>query len=600
GKNDPVKWAKGSRPVLVQASGGWRLTIAERKRILLDNIYGVDIDAQAVEVTKLSLLLKVLEGETEQSLSRQMRLLHERVLPDLGSNIKCGNSLIGPDFYDDAKASKLGDEELNRINVFDWEKEFPTIMKDGGFDAVIGNPPYLRIQGLQEYYGNQIDYFIKHYQSAVKRFDLYLLFTEKGFSLLKEDGFLGFICPHKFLNSDFGSGLREFLVKNYALETFISFGNNLIFSQASTYTGILLLKKSRKECFSYYEFPTLLPPEMPLGLAALDKKDFAEYKYQSLSSEPWTLTLSSTQGLIEKLRQQTFTVGDVFESVFQGIVTGIDEIYLLAPISENGKIIECFSQREEGNIKIEKGILKPLLKGEDVSRYTETSFKYYCIYPYKLVEGKTVILQEDELASEYPLAYRYLKQYKNELKDLRVKYKTNPKYWYSCHRARSIAAFERERIIAAEISLGCNMTLDTNNLYHNTTVYSLLPSLSLQEKNQYWLGLLNSIVMWWFLANTGNVLRGGYFRFKTHYLNPFPLRRINFSDSTDRVRHNSMVELVERMLDLHKQLASARTDQDRTMLQRRIDATDKQIDALVYDLYALTEEEIRIVEAATQ
>src|SRR5207253_7481289 len=100
-ENDPAKWARGSKPVLVQASGGvWKLTIAERKRILLANIYGVDIDSQAVETTKLSLLLKVLEGESEGSLAARFRLFHkERALPDLDGNVKCGNSLIGPDFY---------------------------------------------------------------------------------------------------------------------------------------------------------------------------------------------------------------------------------------------------------------------------------------------------------------------------------------------------------------------------------------------------------------------------------------------------------------------------------------------------------------------
>ncbi len=308
------------------ARGEWRLTTAEKRRILLQNIYGVDIDAQAVEVTKLSLLLKVLEGESGDSLAKQMRLLHERALPDLGSNIKWGNSLIGSDFYDDAEMSQLDEDEQYRINAFDWEREFSGIMQAGGFDAVIGNPPYLRIQGLQEYYGNQIDYLIKHYQSAVKRFDLYLLFAEKGFKLLRPGGWLGFICPHKFLNSDFGSGLREFLIKHSALESFISFGNNLIFNQAATYTGILLLVKGANKAFSYYEFPSTSSLELSTRLADLDKVGFASYKFEELTSEPWTLASSSDQGLINKLQQQQMTVEDVFNGVFQGVVTGIDEI----------------------------------------------------------------------------------------------------------------------------------------------------------------------------------------------------------------------------------------------------------------------------------
>src|SRR6266700_473997 len=125
------------RKELYQGAGGqWLLTTQEKKRILLNNIHGVDIDPQAVEVTKLSLLLKVLEGESNQSLISQLRLFHERALPDLDSNIKCGNSLIGPDFYDIVQMSFIDEEERYRINVFDWYAEFPEIMISGGFDAV--------------------------------------------------------------------------------------------------------------------------------------------------------------------------------------------------------------------------------------------------------------------------------------------------------------------------------------------------------------------------------------------------------------------------------------------------------------------------------
>ncbi|NTW06278.1 MAG: N-6 DNA methylase, partial [Syntrophaceae bacterium] len=142
-ENNPDKHAKAKKPTLYKGSGdAWHLTTAERKRILLNNIYGVDIDSQAVEVTKLSLLLKVLEGETGESLNQQRKLFHERALPDLGGNIKCGNSLIGPDFYEGGQMSMLDEEEMHRVNVFDWQAEFPEIFKAGGFDAVIGNPPW--------------------------------------------------------------------------------------------------------------------------------------------------------------------------------------------------------------------------------------------------------------------------------------------------------------------------------------------------------------------------------------------------------------------------------------------------------------------------
>ncbi|HJQ30445.1 MAG TPA: hypothetical protein VJ827_13985, partial [Rubrobacter sp.] len=114
-----------------------------------------------------------------------------------------------------------------------------------------------------------------------------------------------------------------------------------------------------------------------------------------------------------------------------------------------------------------------------------------------------------------------------------------------------------------------------------------------------WLGLLNSTLLWWFLYNTGNVLRGGYFRFKTNYLHPFPIHTIDFSDPEDVARHDRMVWLVERMLELHERLAGVRIGRERTIIGHQISATDRQIDQLVYELYGLTDEEIRIVEEAT-
>jgi hypothetical protein len=137
---EPDKWGKGKNATLYQAKGGeWRLTTAEKKRILLNNIHGVDIDAAAVEVTKLSLLLKVLEGETGEIAQRDVLKERERILPDLANNIKCGNSLIGPDFYDAPEMDLLDDESRFRVNVSDWKTGFTEVFKQGGFDCVFGD-----------------------------------------------------------------------------------------------------------------------------------------------------------------------------------------------------------------------------------------------------------------------------------------------------------------------------------------------------------------------------------------------------------------------------------------------------------------------------
>lgn len=596
--NAPEKWAKAKKPTLYQGSGGiWLLTTAERKRILLNNIYGVDIDSQAVEVTKLSLLLKVLEGETGETLNQQMRLFHERALPDLGSNIKCGNSLIGPDFYDGMQMSLMDDEEMYRVNVFDWEREFATVFKAGGFDVVIGNPPYLRIQGLTENYNSQLEYYSRRYKSAVKRYDLYLLFIEQGFSLLNKIGVLGFICPNKFVNSDFGSGLREYLLKHTAIDRFISFGNNLVFSTATTYTGLLFLSKKDNRSFHYYEFPNIGSASIKDHLETLANEHFTEYIADTFCADPWVLSHSEADVVLEKITQPQ-TLGDVFENILVGVQSGIDSVHLVRFVatSDNGRVT-VYSEKEAAEIEIEGGLLKPLLMGENVHRYEgELQAGYYCIYPYKLNDGKTKVLEENEFKNSFPLGYAYLNRHRQFLREIRVRQKTNPTYWYSCHRSRDMNVFEQQRIITPEISLGCNMTISPAGLYHNTKVYSLVPHTDREENLYYWLGILNSKLMWFFIKSTGYVLRGGYYTFKTEYLKPFPIRSIGFTNPTDKSRHDRMVQLVEQMLALHKQLTNAKTGHDKTHIQRQIDATDRQIDKLVYELYGLTEEEIAVVE----
>ncbi|HVS36006.1 MAG TPA: N-6 DNA methylase, partial [Gemmataceae bacterium] len=211
-ENGPEKHKKE----VFQAAGGvWRLTTAEKKRILLNNIYGVDIDPQAVEVTKLSLLLKVLEGESQESIETQLKVYRQRALPDLAANIKCGNSLIGPDFYETEQAALLDEEERYRINVFDWKAAFPKIMKEGGFGAVIGNPPWGQKEVADQ---NGIkDYVWRRYQSTKGIYDLFRPFVEKGIELIRPGGFFGLVLPDIILLKDYIE-TRKLLLEQLSLQ----------------------------------------------------------------------------------------------------------------------------------------------------------------------------------------------------------------------------------------------------------------------------------------------------------------------------------------------------------------------------------------------
>lgn len=183
------------------------LTIDEKRRILLNNIFGVDIDAQAVEVTKLSLLLKVLEDESDSSLATQMELFHERALPSLDKNIKCGNSLISGDYFDDDVIFDVDVDERRRVNTFDWSQEFPNIITGGGFDVILGNPPY--ILSREQFSKKELAYFNSHYPSGWEKRNTFLLFMELLLKLLKQTGKAAFIVPNSWLTIESAKLVRD-------------------------------------------------------------------------------------------------------------------------------------------------------------------------------------------------------------------------------------------------------------------------------------------------------------------------------------------------------------------------------------------------------
>ncbi len=251
--------AAGREPRIFQAAGGvWRLTTAERKRILLNNIHGVDIDPQAVEVTKLSLLLKVLEGDLQQHLQRDFIRERQRILPDLGRNIQCGNSLIGPDFYEFEQMLLLDDEIQYRINVFDWKQGFPEIMKRGGFDCVIGNPPYVLLQAdFRD--DNQLEYFRQHYSSASYKIDTYHLFIEKALGLLRADGLSSYITPSNYLSNNYLEPLRKVFLDKSSLEEITLF-DYPVFHKVSVDTAVFVTSKTAPR--SHVQFKKVAPDKM--------------------------------------------------------------------------------------------------------------------------------------------------------------------------------------------------------------------------------------------------------------------------------------------------------------------------------------------------
>jgi len=594
-QNDPAKWAAGKKPALVQTHDGeWRLTIAERKRILLNNIYGVDIDSQAVEVTKLSLLLKVLEGETEQSL-QPLRLFHERALPDLGHNIKCGNSLIGPDFYSQ-QMLPLDEEERMRINVFDWQAEFSEVFKSGGFDAVIGNPPYIRIQTMKEWAPLEVEFYKSEYTSASSgNYDVYVVFVEKGLDLLNKKGRLGFILPHKFFNAQYGEGLRSLISKGKHLESVVHFQDQQIFAGATTYTCLLSLNKTGSDSCHYMQVTDLSE-----WRNAKKSKD-ASISASTFTSTEWNISTNQAAPLYAKLNNMPIKLRDIAH-LFVGLQTDADDVFILEEVGHDGELVLCESKATGRRHWLENIHLKPFLKGSlNIRRYLLANVTKRLIFPYEISNEKSLLIDVKEYCKRFPLTWAYLEENKERLS--KRKKGSMGKEWYGYVYKKNHMRFDSPKLLVPSIATGSCFSEDLDGKYYFVGSgggggggYGITLSDVSNISYLYLLGILNSRLLSEYLKSISTPFRGGYYALNRQYIEALPIHTVDFNKKSDKARHDKMVKLVEQMLSLNKQLAAARTPQEKTALERQISATDKQIDQLVYELYDLTPEEVSIIE----
>jgi hypothetical protein len=580
--------SNGNHFPIFQAQGGeWKLTTEERKRILLNNIYGVDIDPQAVEVTKLSLHLKVLEGESEETLSKQLKLFQERALPDLGENIKCGNSLIGWDILE--AHPDLSEEEIERVNPFDWDGEFPEIMGRGGFDAVIGNPPYISIQAMKQWAPVEVDFYKERYKAAKKgNYDIYLVFVERALNLLSSKGKMGYILPNKFFVTDYGEELRNIITNRNALERIVDFGYEQVFEKATTYTCLLLLSGSPLTSFRYVR----VSPSPQSLIADLESDT---YPSNLISGGTWQFMSELETNLFNKIGMEGVPLLELPATISRGSSSGNDKIFMLKRTLLPNKYI-TFDGEE---VEIEDNILRVPVFATDFTRYNFTpKNEKVIIFPYFRRKKNFDLLPEIEFKKNFPLAFNYLYSRKKELEQ-RKQYRA----WYGFSAPRNLSVHENAQMI---VPLLANKGL-LADLPENREDYCLMASggfsITITENKhllpRYVLGILNSKLLFWYLEFISNRFRGGWITCTKQYVGKLPIRTIDFSDPQDVARHDKMVSLVERMLDLHKRLAETKAGHEKTLLQRQIEATDKQIDRLVYELYGLTEEEIKIVEEAT-
>ncbi len=561
------------------------LPIHEKAKILRNNIFGVDIDPQAVEITMMSLYLKALEGE------RGLLPRKQHLLPPLSNNIKCGNSLIG---YDILEEMELDDETKARINPFDWHSKtagFGEIMESGGFDVVIGNPPYVRIQAMKEWAPVEVEYYKKSYASASKgNYDIYVVFVEKGFSLLKTNGYLGYILPHKFFQAQYGEPLRKLLTDSKALSEIVDFTTNQIFENATTYTCLLFLANKVNKEFKYLKFD--LKDEVSLDQI----KDFDVIKSSKITSGAWNFHPSAAGVIIEKINLIQTKLSHITKKIFKGSSTGNDKVYLLKLIQEKQETCIVFSQQLNKEIELEKMILKPFLFGSDIKRYGEPQTQIRILFPYEKVGGSVNLIPLGKLKSEYPSSFGYLSLVKSILMNRKIDLKTNDFYKYSA--ARSLIEYNQTKIMIPDILVENRITIDLKgSFYHGPAIHSIVFNEKVNNYNSlFFLGIFNSKLFWFYLTQTSTALSGNAYRLIPQFLDPFPIKLIDLSNPAEKAIHDRLVALVDRMLDLHKKKAALPPSAERERIEREIAVTDEKIDEIVYGLYGITEEERRVIE----
>jgi len=553
------------------------LTIHEKARILRNNIFGVDIDPQAVEITMMSLYLKALEGE------RGLLPKKQHLLPPLSNNIKCGNSLIGYDILD---GRLFDDDTKSRINPFDWNSKstgFGEIMENGGFDVVIGNPPYVR----QEMLGEFKDYLQTHFEVYQGTADLYSYFIEKGVSLLKKGGLFSYIVANKWMRANYGEPLRRWLKKQH-IEEIIDFGDLPVFETATTYPCIIRIRRGGPMWPPKSGQPHRVAPTFHATQVKTLKFDnlsnyVAENSYTvnktALDDKGWSLVNKQTHSLLNKIQKAGIPLGEYLKGkIYRGILSGLDKAFVIDAKTKEKLIAEDDKSAE---------LIKPYLMGRDIKRYQIINSNRFLIFTRRGIDIK-----------RFPAIMEYLSAFKEQLipkpKDWKGKEwkgrKPGSYKWYEVQDAIDYyQEFDQPKIIYLKFQVKPAFAFDKDGFYPNSAIW-IIP-----KNDLFLLGILNSKLGWFLISNFCTQIQNGY-QLIYKYLQKIPIHTIDFNNPSEKAIHDKLVSLVDRMLELRKKKNSLPPSAEREKIEREITITDEKIDEIVYGLYGVIGEERTLVE----
>lgn len=558
----------------------YKLSFKTKSKILINCVFGIDKDYNAVEASKFGLLLKLLEGEDVNSVHKS-----NPILPDLDSNVFFGNSLIN--------SSEIKENiTLEIINPFDF--------KDLKFDVIVGNPPYLKVEDIKNITPVELPIYKDNFKSAYKQFDKYFLFIEQGLNLLKEDGVLGYIVPSKFTKLGSGKNLRKLLSKEGNLKRIVSFGANQVFKDKTTYTCLLFTTKKSNETFTFSEVNNLTQWK----IRDYNSLKFNHKKNSELSDEIWILVNSDLENSYSKIMSQSTKLIDLVgnENVFNGIQTSANPIYIFTPISEDD--IYYYFEKKGKEYKIEKTITKPYFQtssGED-NLYTYRTFKPNArvIYPYILNGSKVDLISLSDIELNYPLAYNYLLEFKPILNNPKRDIKPTPKSSNEWHRYGRHQSLDNcslaEKLIVGVLSKGNKYAVDVFGTLISsggTAGYCVVALPQNSNYNIYYIqALLNSKYLEWFCALYGEVFRGGYIARGTKVLNNLPIRIIDFNNKEDKKIHDKIAQTQKKLIEINDKIELNSANKRIVVpLKREFENLKDELDNTLKELYSLGEED---------
>lgn len=603
-----------------------------RKLYLIENcIYGVDIQPIAVQIAKLRFFISLV---VDQRVNPKADNLGIRALPNLETKFVAANTLIGLDrpaqlALRNPQIDEL-ERELARVREAHFTAKTPATKRkyreqdaklraeiakllkhDGwgsatakmlaawdpydqnassgffdpewmfgvteGFDVVIGNPPYVRIQTLNKTDPAFVRYLKDHYAAAKKgNYDLYVVFVEVGLKLLSEHGEFAYILPHKFFNAQYGEPLRKLLTDGRYLRHVVHFGDQQIFPGATNYVCLLFLSKAGVEQCRWVRADNLME-----WLVTLRAPEIALSASRFTPAE-WNVTVGSASVIVDELLAMPVTLEHVTNRIFQGIKTSADKIYIVEQVGRTMGMVRVFSCGLEKEVELEPDLLHPLIKGGDSKRYCLTKTNRLILFPYE----NGALIPETQLKKRWPLTWRYLKANKQAL-EAREDGIMRGGRWFGYGRTQALDVMPLPKLFTPDIAPAASFSFDsTGELFFTGGVaggYGIL--VQPPYRPEFILGLLNSRLLDFFHHQIATQMRGGWFSYESRFIRKLPIRPINFGDASERAEHDALVGLVERILAAKR----ANPDADTTALER-------EIDERVYRLYSLTPDEIRIVE----